>query len=123
LGRSLHSLAQSNREDRIDWLLPMRKSGNRMSPDPTILVAPIIATLRLRYKFLNLRFEAGWTESWSHCRCLHEHLTLIEAAKYAMPHGAGWYVFAVEGDAPRQLTDAEDRIVNEFRFGGSRPLA
>jgi len=68
-----------------------------MSPDPTLLLAQIIATLRLRYKFLNQHFEAGWTESWSHRRCLHEHLTLIEAAKCAMPHGAGWYVFAVEG--------------------------
>jgi len=92
-----------------------------MSSDPTFLVAQIIATLRLRYKFLNLHFEAGWTESWSHRRCLHEHQTLIEAAKCAMPHGVGWYVFAVEGDAPRQLTDAEDSVVNEFRFGGTKP--
>jgi hypothetical protein len=34
-----------------------------------------------------------------------------------MPHGAGWYVFAVDRKTPRQLTDAEDKIVNEFRFG------
>ena len=94
-----------------------------MSPDPTLLVAQIIATLRLRFKSLNLHFEAGWTESWSHRRCLHEHPTLIEAAKCAMPQGAGWYVFAVEGDAPRQLTDAEDSVVNEFRFGATKPLA
>jgi len=94
-----------------------------MSPDPTPLLAQIIATLRLRYKYLNLHFEAGWTESWSHRRCLHEHPTLIEAAKCAMPQGAGWYVFAVEGDAPRQLTDAEDSLVNEFRFGATKPLA
>ena len=39
------------------------------------------------------------------------------ADKCAMPHGAGWYVFAAEGDTPRQLTDAEEKIVNEFRFG------
>jgi hypothetical protein len=26
-------------------------------------------------------------------------------------------VFAVEGDMPRELTDAEDKVVNEFRFG------
>ncbi len=64
-----------------------------MPPDPTVLAAQIIATLRLRYKFLNQHFEAGWTESWSHRRCLHEHQTLIEAAKCGMPHGAGWYVF------------------------------
>jgi hypothetical protein len=94
-----------------------------MSPDPTLLVAPIIATLRFRYKSLNRHFEAGWTESWSHRRCLHEHPTLIEAAKCAMPQGPGCYVFAVEGDAPRQLTDAEDSVVNEFRFGGTKPEA
>jgi hypothetical protein len=34
-----------------------------------------------------------------------------------MPHGAGWYVFAVDGWTPRQLTDAEEKVVNEFRFG------
>jgi hypothetical protein len=94
-----------------------------MSPDPTLLVAQIIATLRLRFKSLNLHFEAGWTESWSHRRCLHEHQTLLEAANCAMPHGAGWYVFAVEGEAPRQLTDAEDSVVNEFRFGATKSLA
>jgi hypothetical protein len=73
----------------------------------------LISTLRLRYKFLNPNYEAGWT----HRRCMHKHPTLIEAAKCAMPHGAGWYVFAVQGDMPRELTDAEDKVVNEFRFG------
>jgi hypothetical protein len=34
-----------------------------------------------------------------------------------MPYGAGWYVFAVNAGTPRQLTDAEDAVVNEFRFG------
>jgi hypothetical protein len=34
-----------------------------------------------------------------------------------MPQGAGWYVFAVENGSPRELTDAEDEVVNEFRFG------
>jgi hypothetical protein len=34
-----------------------------------------------------------------------------------MPHGAGWYVFAVEGGRPPELSDAEDKVVNEFRFG------
>ena len=92
-----------------------------MSPDPISLLAQIMVALRLRYSFLNLHYEAAWTESWSHRRCLHEHPTLIEAAKCAMPQGARWYVFAVEGDAPRQLTDAEDSVVNEFRFGGTKP--
>lgn len=77
----------------------------------------IISTLRLRYWFLNAHYEAGWTDSWSHRRCLHKHPTLIEAAKCAKPHGAGWYVFAVDRNTPRELTDAEDKVVNEFRFG------
>jgi hypothetical protein len=33
-----------------------------------------------------------------------------------MPHGAGWYVFVVEYGSPRQLSDEEDQIVNQFRF-------
>jgi hypothetical protein len=65
---------------------------------------------------VNIHFEAGWTESWSHRRCFHEHQTLIEAARCAMPQGAGWYVIAVENGTPRQLKAAEDAIVNEFRF-------
>jgi hypothetical protein len=40
----------------------------------------------------------------------------LEAAACAVPHGAGWYVFAVEDGRPRQLKAAEDEIVNEFRF-------
>ena len=65
----------------------------------------------------NAYYEAGWTDSWSHRRCLHEHRTLLEAAACASPHGAGWYVFAVEDGSPRQLKPSEDRIVNEYRFG------
>jgi hypothetical protein len=34
-----------------------------------------------------------------------------------MPTGAGWYVFAVENDEPRQLLGAEEKIVNRYRFG------
>jgi hypothetical protein len=98
-------------------LSSMRKSGKRMSPDPISVFAKIMVELRLRYRFLNLHYEAAWTDSWIHCRCLHEHQTLIEAAKCAMPRGAGWYVFVVEGDAPRELNETEDRIANEFRFG------
>jgi hypothetical protein len=82
----------------------------------------IISTLRQRHKNLNLslHYEAAWTDSWTHHRCLHRHQTLIEAAKCAMPNGAGWYVFAVNGEMPRQLTDAEDEVVNEFRFGAAK---
>lgn len=77
----------------------------------------IISTLRLRYRLLNPHYEAGWTESWCHRRCLHEHQSLIEAAECATPHGAGWYVFAVDGGTPRELTLAEGKVVYEFRFG------
>ena len=77
----------------------------------------IISALRLRYQFLNPYYEAGWTESWTHRRCLHKHPTLLEAASCALPRGPGWYVFAVDGNMPRELTDAEDKVVNEFRFG------
>jgi hypothetical protein len=35
-----------------------------------------------------------------------------------MPYGAGWYVIAVENGTPRQLRNAEEEIVNRFRFGG-----
>jgi hypothetical protein len=90
--------------------------------EPHPLVTEIVTALRLRYKSLNPRYEAAWTESWSHRRCLHEHATLTEAAKCATPHGAGWYVFAVEGDTPRELTDAEDEVVNEFRFGAKNVM-
>jgi hypothetical protein len=64
----------------------------------------------------NAYYEAGWTDSWSHRHCFHEHRTLLDAAACAAPHGAGWYVFAVEDGSPRQLKAAEDEIVNEFRF-------
>jgi hypothetical protein len=49
---------------------------------------------------------------------MHEHETLIEAARCAMPYGAGRYVIAVENGTPRQLRDAEEEIVTRFRFGG-----
>ncbi len=88
-----------------------------MPPRPTPAVAEIMAALRLRFRFLNLHYEAAWTESWSHRRCLHTHTTLLEAAKCAMPEGPGWYVFAVERGTPRELTETEEKIVSEFRFG------
>jgi hypothetical protein len=50
---------------------------------------------------------------------MHEHETLIEAARCAMleGRGAGWYVIAVENGVSRQLRTAEEEIVNRFRFG------
>lgn len=93
-----------------------------MSTRPNIIistVANIISRLRLRYKRLKLHYEAAWTESWHHRRCMHDHQDLIDAAKCATPHGCGWYVLAVETEGPRQLTDAEDQVVNRFRFDRS----
>jgi hypothetical protein len=85
--------------------------------EPHNLVVEIIGTLNLRFKKLNLYYEAGWTDSFVHLRCWHEHSTLLEAAQCGMPHGAGWYVLAVENGNSRQLLGDEEDIVNEFRFG------
>jgi hypothetical protein len=77
---------------------------------------------KARHRPINrdIHYEAGWTDSWQHRRCLHKHRTLIEAAECAMPHSAGWYVFAVENGTPRQLKRREDGVVNKFRFGAKR---
>jgi hypothetical protein len=83
-------------------------------------LAEIMSALRLRYAALNRHYEAAWTESWSHRRCMHQHRTLIDAAKCAMPNGAGWYIFAVEYGTPRELDAAEEDVVNKFRFGDGR---
>ncbi|MGB7729295.1 MAG: hypothetical protein WBL50_14785 [Candidatus Acidiferrum sp.] len=91
-----------------------------MSSATDPLVAEIVESLRLRYRTTNPYYEAGWTESWSHRRCLHKHYTLTAAARCAMPQGAGWYVFAVENGQPRQLDDTEENIVNSFRFARTR---
>jgi hypothetical protein len=47
---------------------------------------------------------------------MHKHQTMIEAAQCAMPTGPGWYVFAVENDEGRELSEKEDEIVNGYRF-------
>jgi len=79
------------------------------------LIVEIIGTLNLRFKKLNLYYEAGWTDSFCHRRCMHEHQTLIEAAQCAEPNGAGWYVLAVEKGTPRQLLGDEEEVVERFR--------
>jgi hypothetical protein len=79
-----------------------------LGPQPEPLVAEIIATLRMRYKRLNPHYEAGWTDSWSHRRCMHQHHTLIDAANCAQQNDTGWYVIAVEGNTPRELSVAEE---------------
>jgi hypothetical protein len=80
------------------------------------LILEIMASLCQRYAPLNRHYEAGWTESFIHLRCHHRHETLIDAAMCAARQGMpGWYVFAVEFDSPRQLTEAEDKLVNDVQ--------
>jgi hypothetical protein len=62
-------------------------------------------------------YEAGWTDSWSHRRCLHKHRTLEAAAKCATKYGAVGYVFAVEGGVGRELRATEENVVHAIRFG------
>ena len=62
-------------------------------------------------------YEAGWTDSWSHRRCLHKHRTLEAAAKCAAQYGAVGYVFAVEGGLGRELRATEENVVRAIRFG------
>jgi hypothetical protein len=81
------------------------------------LLVQIVASLQSRYAYLNRYYEAAFTDSFCHRRCFHAHQSLIDAAKCAMPQGAGWYVVAVDFETPRQLTKTEDAVVNEFRFG------
>ena len=85
------------------------------------LLNDIMVGLRVRYASLNnIHYEAAWTDSWCDCRCMHAHQTLSDAAQCGLPRGAGWYVLAVEGGKLRELTTAEDQIVNNFRFTEER---
>jgi hypothetical protein len=87
---------------------------------PSRLLNNIMAGLRSRYAYLNdFHYEAAWTDSWVYCRCFHPHKTLIEAAKCGMPQ-PGFYVLAVNAGKQRELTTAEEKIVNDFRFGERR---
>jgi hypothetical protein len=87
--------------------------------DSHLLLNEIVSCLRSRYASLNdIHYEAAWTESWIHQRCFHAHRTLLEAAKCAMPNGAGWYVLAVDHGTPRELNQEEDNLVDRFRFSG-----
>jgi hypothetical protein len=80
------------------------------------LVNDIMSGLRTRYASLNnIHYEAVWTDSWCDCRCMHAHQTLSDAAKCGLPRAAGWYVLAFEYGEPRQLTNAEDKVVNDLR--------
>jgi hypothetical protein len=89
---------------------------------PAQLLNDIMVGLRMRYASLNnIHYEAAWTDSWCDCRCMHGHQTLSDAAQCGLPRGAGWYVLAIEDGELRELTTAEDRIVNEFRFASWKP--
>jgi hypothetical protein len=63
----------------------------------------------------NVRYEGAWTDSWTHRRCRHHHHTLREAAECVIPEGPAWYVFAIENGKPRELTDIEERSLEDFR--------
>jgi hypothetical protein len=82
----------------------------------TQLLNDIMSGLRMRYASLNnIHYEAAWTDSGCECRCMHAHQTLSDAARCGLPCAAGWYVLAVERGEPRQLTTAEDKVVNDLR--------
>jgi hypothetical protein len=92
-------------------------SPDRMPP----LVKQIMTGLRYRYASLNnTHYEAAWTDSRGDCRCRHKHQMLSDAARCGLHRAAGCYVLAVERGEPRQLTTAENKIVNDFRFASRK---
>jgi hypothetical protein len=94
--------------------------SNFENQPPPKLLSDIMAGLRSRYAYLNdFHYEAAWTDSWVYCRCFHRHPTLIDAARCGMRH-PGFYVLVVERGKQRELTTAEEKIVNDFRFAKSR---
>lgn len=64
-----------------------------------------------------LYYEAGWTDSWSHRRCFHQHKTIQAAAECVQPYGAYGYVFAVEDGKERELRASEELAYRAIRFG------
>ena len=62
----------------------------------------------------NAYYEAGWTDSWSHRHCLHEHRTLLEAAACA----AGGRCVARGAAGARR---ADGRLRRGRRPGGRAP--
>jgi hypothetical protein len=84
------------------------------------LLDRLLMGLRSRYPALNdIHYEAAWTDGFVYCRCFHNHSTLIDAAKCGMPQ-PGFYVLTIERGKERELTTAEEKIVNDFRFAGLR---
>jgi hypothetical protein len=85
------------------------------------LVKQIMTGLRYRYASLNnTHYEAAWTDNQGDYRCRHKHQMLSDAARCGLPRPAGWYILAVERGEPRQLTAAENKIVNDFRFASRK---
>ena len=90
---------------------------NRVPP----LVKQIMTGLRYRYASLNnIHYEAVWTDGQCERRCQHRHQLLTDAAACGLYRASGWYVLAVERGEPRELTTAENKIVNNFRFTEER---
>jgi len=110
----MRAWAALRKNDRPRKKLSKRKRPSRTAPPPPTvpLSSPIDPKIRVH-------FEAAWNDSYHFRCCGHEHKTLLEAAECAMPHGCGWYVIAVENDEPRGLHEAENEIVNRYRFGAS----
>jgi hypothetical protein len=85
---------------------------NRVPP----LVKQIMTGLRYRYASLNnIHYEAVWMNGQCERRCQHRH-QMLTAAACGLYRASSWYVLAVERGEPRQLTMAESKIVNDFRF-------
>jgi monoamine oxidase len=81
-----------------------------------LLLLQIMAGLQRRYEPLNRHYEVWWSDKGCQYSCQHAHSTLRQAAQCGVPKTAGWCVVAVEYKTPRQLTKAEEQIVNDFRF-------
>jgi hypothetical protein len=50
--------------------IPKRKRITRTAPPPPFPPLPPPSP--------NIHYEAGWTDSWTHRRCMHKHKTLFE---------------------------------------------
>lgn len=81
-----------------------------------LLLIQIMAGLRRRYESLNRHYEVWWSEKGCQYSCQHAHFRLRDAAQCGVLQRADWYVVAVEYQTPRQLTKAEEQVVNDFRF-------
>jgi hypothetical protein len=95
----------------------LSKSRTLEPPPPPPPPPPALPPVPPALPLLNVYYECGWSDSWQFRRCMHIHPTIREAVQCGMQYRPYSYVFAVENSVPRQLNDAEDEIVNHFRFG------